>query len=63
VVEKKARHRQISIYLSADLRAKVDQWVTDRPHVALSHLVREALFEYFAIREDKHVDITNHRPS
>ncbi len=47
------RYKQRGIYFSPDLENKIQGWIGLHPHVKLSHLVREALFEYFENHRDK----------
>ena len=60
-MEKKIYPRQISIYFSADLSAKIESWTKARPHMKISHLVREALFQYFE-KEKSNVGFADNNP-
>lgn len=55
----KAGWKQRSIYFSGDLNAKIDTWLNTHPHAKISHLVREALFQYFKMDTCENVDFAN----
>lgn len=47
------KYKQRGIYFSHDLDCKMNLWIGLHPHVSRSHLIREALFEYFQKHKDK----------
>ncbi len=58
-IRAKSGWKQRSIYFSGELNAKIDAWLNAHPHAKTSHLVREALFQYFKMDTTENVDFAN----